>query len=236
MTAFQRRNLAQATSGRMRVGIATTALAIWAVSCAPDGKRNAEADRGAPPNPATLIDGNTGNDWAAYGQSFGEQHYSPLTQIDAASVRRLGLAWSYDLPPGNPLSGPLAIDGKLYTATGYSVVRAFDAATGKLLWTFDPKAAEAAGRKLRTGYGIRGLAWWKGKLYVGTQDGRLIAIDAGSGRQLWSAMTVSAGDYRFISGAPRVFAGKVIIGHGGADTSDLRGYVTAYDADTGAQL
>ena len=236
MTAFQRRNLAQATSGRMRVGIATTALAIWAVSCAPDGKRNAEADRGVPPNPVTLIDGNTGNDWAAYGQSFGEQHYSPLTQIDAASVRRLGLAWSYDLPPGNPLSGPLAIDGKLYTATGYSVVRAFDAATGKLLWTFDPKAAEAAGRKLRTGYGIRGLAWWKGKLYVGTQDGRLIAIDAGSGRQLWSAMTVSAGDYRFISGAPRVFAGKVIIGHGGADTSDLRGYVTAYDADTGAQL
>ena len=236
MTAFQRRSLTQSQTGRMRVGIAMTALAICAVSCAPDGKRKAEADRGAPSNPATLIDGNTGNDWAAYGQSFGEQHYSPLTQIDAASVHRLGLAWSYDLPPGNPLSGPLAIDGKLYTATGYSVVRAFDAATGKLLWTFDPKAPEAAGRKLRTGYGIRGLAWWKGKLYVGTQDGRLIAIDAGSGRQLWSAMTVSPGDYRFISGAPRVFAGKVIIGHGGADTSDLRGYVTAYDADTGAQL
>ena len=192
--------------------------------------------REARDTPANLIDGNAGGDWAAYGQSFGEQHYSPLTQIDAASVRRLGLAWSYDLPPGNPLSGPLAIDGKLYTATGYSVVRAFDAATGKLLWTFDPKAPEAAGRKLRTGYGSRGLAWWKGKLYVGTQDGRLIAIDAGSGHQLWSAMTVAPDDYRFISGAPRVFGGKVIIGHGGADTSDLRGYVTAYDADTGKKL
>ena len=222
--------------GRMLHGLAITALAITMVSCKPADDKQTVTNQSASPNPANLIDGNNGSDWAAYGQSFGEQHYSPLTEINAASVNRLGLAWSYDLPPGNPISGPLAVDGKLYTATGYSVVRAFDAATGKLLWTFDPQAPAAAGRKLRTGYGIRGLAWWKGKLYIGTQDGRLIAIDAGSGRQLWSAMTVTPSDYRFISGAPRVFAGKVIIGHGGADTSDLRGYVTAYDAETGKKL
>lgn len=211
-------------------------LAIAVSACKPAEQSQPAVDRRAAANPATLLDGNKGDDWAAYGQSFGEQHYSPLAQIDTSSVTRLGLAWSYDLPAGNPLTGPLAIDGKLYTATGYSVVRAFDAANGKLLWTFDPKAPEAAGRKLRTGYGSRGLAWWDGKLYVGTQDGRLIAIDAGTGRRLWSAMTVEPNDYRFISGAPRVFAGKVIIGHGGADTSDLRGYVTAYNADTGRKL
>lgn len=222
--------------GRALRSLAIAMLAIGVPACNPAGEEQSTIDEGAAQNPATLLDGNKGDDWAAYGQSFGEQHYSPLSQIDTASVKRLGLAWSYDLPAGNPLTGPLAVDGKLYTATGYSVVRAFDAASGKLLWTFDPKAPEASGRKLRTGYGSRGLAWWNGKLYVGTQDGRLIAIDAGTGRQLWSTMTVQPDDYRFISGAPRVFSGKVIIGHGGADTSDLRGYVTAYDADTGRQL
>lgn len=221
--------------GRVLCCLPIALLTIGAPACSPIGEHAATDELATATNPAQLLDGNNGDDWAAYGQSFGEQHYSPLAQIDVANVKRLGLIWSFDLPAGNPLTGPLAIGGKLYTATGYSVVRAFDAGTGKLLWTFDPKAPEASGPKLRTGYGSRGLAWWNGKLYVGTQDGRLIAIDAGSGRQVWSAMTVQPNDYRFISGAPRVFAGKVIIGHGGADTSDLRGYVTAYDAETGRQ-
>ena len=188
-----------------------------------------------PPAAADLVDGNQGDDWAAYGRTYGEQHYSPLTAISTANVAKLGLAWSYDLPAGNPVSGPISVGGVLYTATGYSIVRAFDAASGKLLWDYDPKAGEAAGGKLREGWGIRGLAWWNGKIIVGTQDGRLVAVNAKSGKPVWSVLTVPKDDYRFISGPPRVFDGKVIIGHGGSDAANTRGYVTAYDADTGKQ-
>lgn len=183
-----------------------------------------------------LTDGSAGDNWAAFGGTYGEQHFSPLGEINRETVGRLGLVWSYDLPPGNPMSGPIAVNGVLYTATGYSVVRAFDAASGKLLWTYDPKAPQAAGVKLRQGWGIRGLAYWNGKVIVGTQDGRLIAVDAAKGTEVWSVLTVGKDDYRFISGAPRVFDGKVIIGHGGADSGDTRGYVTTYDAETGKEL
>lgn len=174
--------------------------------------------------------------WQGYGRTGGEQHFSPLDEINAGNVASLGLQWSVDLDPGNSASAPVAADGVVYIATGYSIVRAIDATTGKVLWTHDPKAAEAAGRKLRQGWGIRGLAYARGKVFVGTQDGRLLALDAKTGAQIWSAMTVEKDDYRFISGAPRVFDGKVIIGHGGADAGATRGYVTTYDADTGRQL
>ena len=190
----------------------------------------------ADPDTTRLSDTSDGRDWAAFGRTFGEQHYSPLSKINAGNIKKLGLAWSLDLPPGNTVTGPLAIDGILYIATGYSIVRAIDAASGKPLWVYDPKAAAASGVKLRQGWGIRGLAYWNAKLYVGTQDGRLIAIDAKTGTPVWSAMTVEKEDYRFISGPPRVFDGKVIIGHAGADAGDTRGYVTTYDAEKGKQL
>ena len=188
------------------------------------------------PTLSPLDDRSTGADWAGYGRTFGEQHFSPLTQINAANVGKLGLAWSFDLGPGNSLTTPLAIDGTLYFATGYSVVHAVDAVSGKLLWTYDPKAPELSGHKLRQGWGIRGLAWWNGKIYVGTHDGRLLALDAKTGKLIWSEQTYAADDARYITGAPRVFDGKVIIGHGGADVGPVRGYVTTYDAETGKQL
>lgn len=187
-------------------------------------------------NDAHLIDTSDGANWAAFGRTYGEQHYSPLHEINENTVDRLGLAWFLDLPPGNSVTGPLAIDGTLYFAAGYSVVRAVDAATGRVLWTFDPKAAEAAGTRLRQGWGSRGIAWWNGLIFTGTQDGRLIAINAKTGAEVWSAQTLQEGDDRFISGPPRVFAGKVVIGHGGADSGATRGYVTAYDAASGRQL
>ena len=177
-----------------------------------------------------------GRDWPGFGRTNGEQHFSPLTEINAASIGKLGLAWSMDLPPGNSATGPIEIAGTLYFARFYSEVNAVDATTGKLLWKYDPKAAEASGVRLRQGWGSRGIAWWNGKIYTATQDGRLIALDAKTGKPQWSVQTIDAGDPRFISGAPRVFNGKVLIGNAGADEAAIRGYVTAYDAESGKQL
>ena len=142
----------------------------------------ATAEASSPPadgSTARYIDGNDRGDWPGYGRTFGEQHYSPLAQINQDTVGRLGLAWSMDLSPTeNSVTQPIAVDGVLYFANGHSIVHAIDAASGKLLWTFDPKVSETAGFRLRLAYGSRGIAWWDGKVYTGTQDGRLIAIDA----------------------------------------------------------
>jgi quinohemoprotein ethanol dehydrogenase len=183
-----------------------------------------------------FLDDSDGRDWAAYGRTFGEQHYSPLTQINVDSINRLGLVWARDLGPGNSASIPLAVDGTLYFTTGYSIIRAVDAATGRELWQYDSEAAAAAGQKLRGSWGSRGIAYWDGKIFAGTVDGRLIAIDARTGTLVWSVMTVGKDDGRYITGAPRVFDGMVIIGHGGADVANVRGYVTTYDARTGKPL
>ena len=188
------------------------------------------------PGNSMFLESADGADWPAFGRTYDERHFSPLEQINEETVGGLKLAWSYDLPPGNSVSGPLAVGGVVYTATGYSIVRAFDGATGRLIWEHDTHAAEAAGQKLRQGWGIRGLAYWENRIIVGTQDGRLVALDARNGQQLWSQMTVDKDDVRFISGPPRVFDGKVIIGHGGADAGAVRGYVTTYDIATGKQL
>jgi len=216
----------------MKIAIPLAAMACFLAACDQRDHETPDAQTAS----AILHDGSAGDDWPAFGRTYGEQHYSPLDAVSTKTVADLGLEWYYDLPPGNPVSGPASVGGVLYTSTGYSVVRAFDVARGKLLWTFDPEAPQASGPKLREGWGNRGLAWWNGKIYVGTQDGRLIAINAANGKEVWSNQTVPEDSYRFISGAPRIFDGKVIIGHGGADSSDVRGYVTTYDAETGRQL
>jgi quinohemoprotein ethanol dehydrogenase len=176
------------------------------------------------------------NDWPSFGRTGSEQHYSPLDIVNDRNVGKLGLAWSQDLPDGNAVTAPVAAGGRVFTATGHSLVSAFDAITGKLVWRYDTHASEKSGYKLRQGYGSRGLAYADGRIFVGTHDGRLISIDAQTGRPVWSVLTTQPGDLRFITGAPRVFAGKVIIGHGGADGSRARGYVTCYDAKDGRQL
>ena len=192
------------------------------------------------PSPGAVVDdvGASGDpaNWAAFGRTAGEQHFSPLAQIDADNVADLGLVWSMDLPLQNSVSAPLAVNGVLYVATGYSVIRAIDAASGRLKWQYDPESAQRAGRKLRQGWGIRGIAYGQGRIFTGTQDGRLIAIDAATGKPAWSVQTVPLDNASFISGPPRYFDGKVIIGFGGGDVSSVRGYVTTYDAATGKQL
>jgi quinohemoprotein ethanol dehydrogenase len=184
-----------------------------------------------------FVNETNGADWAGYGRTYSANHFSPLQQINDQNVRRLGLEWWFDLPRSSSSYGaPLAVDGILYFGVGYSVVRAMDGATGKLLWAYDPKVPETAGHKLRSGWGIRGIAFWHGRLFAGTQDGRLIAIDAKTGKPAWSVLTTEADDNRYINGPVFVFNGRVVVGHSGADFNPLRGYVTAYDTDSGKQV
>ena len=183
----------------------------------------------------TLADDGDGRNWAAYGRTFGETHFSPLTEINASTVGRLGLAWSLDLEPQNVLSTPFAVDGVIYLAVGYSIVHAVDARTGRLLWRYDPGVTERAGVKLRTGWGIRGLAYWKGRFSSERTTGDCSRSTLAMARP-WSVQTIDAADGSFVSGPPRVFDDKVVIGFGGGDFGPVRGYITAYDTATGKQL
>ncbi len=184
-----------------------------------------------------LQDESDGQNWLSYGRTYSENHFSPLTQINDQNVADLGLTWWLDLPPVSGIfSAPLAVDGVIYFGVGYSVIRAVDAVTGELLWIHDTKAAQRAGQKLRGGWGIRGIAYWEGRILTGTHDGRLVALNAENGEELWSVQTVDADNSAFITGPPWVYNGKVTIGHGGADFGPLRGYVATYDIETGKEL
>jgi quinohemoprotein ethanol dehydrogenase len=219
-------------------GSSLLALCLCISGC---GKPDKEYHQASAPHarhvaPGQFADDSDGRDWPGYGRTYGEQHYSPLKQINASNVGRLGLAWAIDLPPGYSMSQPIAVQGVLYVTTGYSVVRAINAVTGQQLWSYDPGAADIAGERLRFSWGTRGLTWWNDKIYIGTVDGRLIALNAKTGQPVWTAQTYAKTDQgRYITGAPRIFNGMVVIGHGGADVGPVRGYVTAYDAETGEQ-
>jgi len=180
--------------------------------------------------------GNVG-DWMSYSRGWSEQRYSPLAQINDKTVSQLGLAWYDDLQTYRGVqASPLVIDGVLYNESIYNVVTAYDGKTGRKLWTYDPKVGSEWARLACCGPSARGIAAWKGKLYIGALDGRLIAIDARTGKEAWSVHTFDASKAPYsITGAPRVYDGKVVIGNGGADYGS-RGFVSAWDAETGKKV
>ncbi len=190
-----------------------------------DGARIAAADR------------EPGN-WMSTGRTYNEEHFSPLTQINDKTAGKLGLAWSYDLDTFRGVeSTPIVVDGVLYNISAWNITMAHDARTGRLLWSYDPKVPRDVGRLACCDIVSRGLAVWKGKVIIATLDGRLIAVDARTGQPVWSADTFAGeGGWPYtITGAPRVFDGKVLIGNGGSELG-VRGYVSAYDAETGKKL
>ena len=172
--------------------------------------------------------------WLSHGRTYGEQRFSPLAEIDASNVAELGLAWYGDLNIGRAQEAtPLFIDGVLYVTTAWSNVHAYDARTGEALWVFDAKVPREWGSRACCDVVNRGAAAWNGKIFVGTIDGRLLAIDAATGELAWEADTLVRRDVAYtITGAPRVVKGKVLIGNGGAEYG-VRGYVSAYDAESG---
>ena len=174
--------------------------------------------------------------WMTHGRTYSEQRFSPLKQITDQNASQLGLAWSFDLDTTRGQeSTPLVIDGVMYFTSAWSKVFALDAATGKLKWAYDPRVPPEWGVNVCCDVVNRGLAAWNGKLYLGTLDGRLIALDAATGNVVWSVTTIDPKFRYTITGAPRVVKGKVIIGNGGAEMG-VRGYVSAYDAESGKMV
>jgi quinohemoprotein ethanol dehydrogenase len=173
-------------------------------------------------------------DWLSYGRTYSEQRFGPQAKINTGNVAQLGVAWSLDTPGIKSLEAtPLEVDGTLYFSGNDSIVFAVDARSGKLLWRHDPEVWRHAGKRYRLLFPVnRGVAFWKGRVYVATHDGRLIALDAKTGNEVWSVQTLE-GETGYITGAPRAYNDKIIIGNGGAESGVSRGYATAYDAATG---
>jgi len=194
------------------------ALSVAACNQGVDGKR---------------IEAANGAEWLTYGRTYDEQRFSPLNQVNKETVAKLGVAWwaEFDTDRGQEAT-PLVADGVLYTTTAWSKVHAFDAKTGRRLWSYDPKVQGEKGFNACCDVVNRGVALWKGRVYVGTIDGRLIALDAKTGKPVWSAQTTDPNLPYTITGAPRAVKGKILIGNGGAEYP-VRGYLSAYDAETG---
>ena len=174
------------------------------------------------------------DEWPSWGRTGHETHYSPLDEIDAGNVANLKLAWHFDLEPGYSSATPLMAEGKVFITTGHSHIRALDAETGRQLWEYDGGTRARATSSFQLGWGNKGIAYDKGRVFLATTDGYAVALDAKTGKEAWKVKDIpDDGAPRQYNGPPRVFAGKVIIGYGGADVSPARGFVTAYDEDTG---
>lgn len=171
--------------------------------------------------------------WMTYGRTYDEERFSPLNQINDQNVSQLGLAWYYDLDTNRGQEAtPIVVDGVMYFTSAWSKVFALNAETGQLLWSYDPKVPGSWAVNACCDVVNRGVAAWNGKIFVGTLDGRLIALDAATGRRVWETLTIDPNFRYTITGAPSVAKDKVIIGNGGGEFG-VRGYVSAYDGESG---
>ena len=175
--------------------------------------------------------------WFTGGRDQDLTYYSPLKKIDTTNVARLGFAWQYDLGTTRGQEAtPIVVDGVMYTSGTWGYVYAVDAATGRELWRYDPHAKYLAARNPCCDLVNRGVAVWKGRVYVAAVDGRLHAIDARTGKKIWSVDTIAFHHLPYSStGAPQIAGRVVIIGNSGSDMGrgGVRGYVSAYDLETG---
>jgi quinohemoprotein ethanol dehydrogenase len=179
-------------------------------------------------------DSEPGN-WLAHGRTYGEQRFSPLASINADNVKRLGPACSFATDSIRGMEAtPIVVDGVAFVSATWSRVHAIDAVTCEELWSYDPQVPGETARKACCDTVNRGVAVWKGRVYVAALDGRLVSLDAKTGKPVWDITTVDKTKPYTMTGAPRIVKDMVIIGNGGAELG-VRGYITAYDATTGAQ-
>ncbi|MBZ5698462.1 MAG: PQQ-dependent dehydrogenase, methanol/ethanol family [Acidobacteriia bacterium] len=209
-----------------RLALAAAAVCILAISCG--RSRVAVVDDAA----LAAADVDPAN-WITYGHTYSEQRFSRLQQVNEQTVSQLGLTWSFDLGTLRGLEAtPLVKDGVLYTTSAWSLVYAFDARTGHLQWQYDPHVPKDHAKFVCCDVVNRGVALYRGRVYVGALDGRLIALEAKTGAVVWEVQTTPKDGPYAITGAPRIAKGRVIIGNAGSEYA-TRGYISAYDAETG---
>ncbi|HSG07589.1 MAG TPA: PQQ-dependent dehydrogenase, methanol/ethanol family [Longimicrobiales bacterium] len=210
------------------------ALAVALTACADRRQEASPSWDAAAVDDARLVAADADREnWLAHGRTYKEQRHSPLTEINEGTIDRLALAWYADMGTIRGLEAtPIVVDGTIYVSSSWSILHAFDAATGEHRWTYDPKVDRAHARFVCCDVVNRGVAAYDGKIYAGTIDGRLVAVTADSGELVWEAQTTPVGKAYSITGAPRIAKGRVLIGNGGAEFG-VRGYVSAYDARTG---
>lgn len=221
----------------MRMGLAIVA-ALALASCDMSGVGEGGSDVSPPTEGVTdaMIAAADPNEWLTYGRDYAEQRFSPLTQIDAASVGKLGLAWFADLDTARGQEAtPLMHDGVLYITSAWSKVYAYDAATGKPIWAYDPKVPRETLVRACCDAVNRGVALYGDKVYVGTLDGRLVALDQKTGEVAWTKTVVPDQQNYTITGAPRAAKGLIFLGSGGSEYK-ARGYIAAYDWRTGEEV
>ena len=225
------------------------AVSLWISACAALGATGCGAPAPAPtaattPAAAGQLDAgrlaraaSEPEQWFTGGRDQAGTYHSPLTQIDTTNVERLGFAWQFTLDTSRGLEAtPIVIDGVMYAAGNYGRVYALDARSGRELWRHVPIIDGPWARHACCDVVNRGLAVWQGRVYVGTLDGWLEALDARNGALLWRVDTLVGRERRLpytVSGAPLIAGDVVIIGNGGADFG-VRGYVSAYDLASGA--
>ena len=226
--------------------LATAAVsALWLSACGKPASDPAAADGESSANSETatavaavdderlLNAASTPEEWLTYNGTYDEQRHSGLTGITRDNISELAPAWTYDLKTGRGIeSTPIIVDGVMYLTSSWSIVYALDPVTGEELWVHDPEVDKAVGVKACCDVVNRGVAVYNGKVYAGVIDGRLQALDAQTGEVVWSKVTVDQSKPYTITGAPRIVKGKVLIGNGGAELG-VRGYLSAYDAETG---
>jgi len=216
------------TVGALACGFFLATAAVIPASARPPGFVDAERMQAAAAEP---------DNWLATGRDNQGTYYSPLTRINNKNVGKLGFAWAYDLGTYRGQEAtPIVVDGVMYTSGTWGYVYAVDAATGKQIWRYDPQATHLAARHPCCDLVNRGVAVWKGRVYVASVDGRLHALDAATGVEVWEADTVIDHKMPYSStGAPQIAGRVVVIGNSGADMGKggVRGYVSAYDLDTG---
>ncbi|HEV8639596.1 MAG TPA: PQQ-dependent dehydrogenase, methanol/ethanol family [Methylomirabilota bacterium] len=200
---------------------------------------------------ARLLDADKdGNNWLTYRRTYNGWWYSPLTQINTSNVGKLTPKWIFSGGGwGDQKGTPLVNNGIMFTVSTDATdptahprtihrqkVFAVDAATGVALWKHEHKLPEDLTALVRVLVGTRGLALWKDKVYYGTYDARLIALRAKTGEVAWNKEITDYRDGYFVSMAPLIVKGKVIVGMAGPGEMGPRGFIEAFDSETGASL
>ena len=206
---------------------------VLLMSCAEDTTHTDVPEAISNPTERIINSSATPENWLSYGGGYNEQRHSALSEINKANIDQLKPAWVYEMRRARGVEAtPIIVDGVMYVSGAWSIVYALDATSGEELWVHDPKVPGETAVKACCGPVNRGVAVYGDKVFAGTFDGRLQALNASTGEVLWSVVTVDQTKPYTLTGAPRAANGLVYIGNGGADLG-VRGYLSAYDVDTG---